>query len=371
VDWGLRRRKIWGIDLADFYELDFLQVHTAKSGDCITIRYSIGAQPPMLHVIDGGYTSTAPDLAAHIDRQHSIPYIDHVVVTHPDQDHAEGLAPIIESYGVGTLWMLRPWIYAPQLIQHFTRYQSVESLQKRLRDDYPYIARLEEIARRRGITMAEPFQGAQIGAFTVLAPSPHRYGQLILRSDRTPQLAPAMAGILSALGAPVQGAIRMIGEGWGAERFSSEETSIENEMSVVQYANIAGDNVVLTGDAGCEGMTEAANFAPLAGLRLPGVRQFQVPHHGGRRNLSTAILDRWVGPRLPYRVPEGSELFNALISSAKEDPDHPRNAVLRALLHRGAFVATTEDSAFRAWKNSPNPWPGKLRNVAYPNEQEE
>jgi hypothetical protein len=101
------------------------------------------------------------------------------------------------------------------------------------------------------------------------------------------------------------------------------------------------------------------------------VKQFQVPHHGGRRNLTSAILDRWVGPRLAQMVPPGSELFNALISSAKEDLDHPRNAVLRALLHRGAFVATTEDTAFRAHKNSPDPWPGKLTNVVYPSEQEE
>jgi hypothetical protein len=171
--------------MADFYEIDFLPVHTSKSGDCICVRYQIGNEW-FLHVVDGGYTATAPDLAAHIDKYFGTKFINSVVVTHPDQDHAEGLAPILETFTVGKLWMLRPWIYAQELLPHFPRIGSVENLQKRLRDDYPYIAALEEIALRRGIEIDEPFQGRKIGAFTVLAPSPLRYGQLILSSDRNP-----------------------------------------------------------------------------------------------------------------------------------------------------------------------------------------
>ena len=52
-----------------------------------------------------GYT--APDLAAHIKKYFNTDFINHAVVTHPDHDHAEGLAPILENYRVGALWMLR------------------------------------------------------------------------------------------------------------------------------------------------------------------------------------------------------------------------------------------------------------------------
>jgi hypothetical protein len=356
--------------MADFYELDLLPVHTSKSGDCICIRYQIGEQW-YLHVIDGGYTATAPDLAAHIRKYFNTDFINHVVVTHPDQDHAEGLAPILENYRVGTLWMLRPWLYADELLPHFPRMESAENLRKRLRDDYPYIADLEKIAIRRGIPIEEPFQGRQIGAFTVLAPTPLRYGQLILSSDRTPQTRTAMGGILSGLFNAVEPLITFIKSGWGSENFSDEKTSVENEMSVVQYANIAGDRIVLTGDAGRDGMTEAADYAPVAGLFLPGVVRFQVPHHGGRRNLSTAIADRWLGPRLPVATPAGQETFTALISSAKEDTAHPRKAVLRAMLHRGAFIGTTEDGPVRVARNSPSPAWNSLKNVPYPYDQEE
>jgi hypothetical protein len=356
--------------MPDFYEIDFLPVHTSKSGDCICVRYQIGSTWT-LHVVDGGYTDTAPDLAAHIDKYFGTKLINHVVVTHPDQDHAEGLAPILEYFDVGKLWMLRPWIYAQELLPHFPRIGSVENLQKRLRDDYPYIATLEEIALRRGIVIDTPFQGRAIGAFTVLAPSPLRYGQLILSSDRTPQIKTATAGILSGLFNAIEPLVTYIKSGWGSENFSSENTSVENEMSVVQYANIAGHRILLTGDAGRDAMTEAADYAPTVGLFLPGIFRFQVPHHGGRRNLSSDIVDRWLGPRFPSILPAGQETFTAMISSAKEDTAHPRNAVLRAMLHRGAFVGTTEDGPMRVAMNSPAPAWSSMKNVAYPDEQEE
>jgi beta-lactamase superfamily II metal-dependent hydrolase len=163
--------------------------------------------------------------------------------------------------------------------------------------------------------------------------------------------------------------LRMIREGWGSERFSSEATSVENEMSVIQYAGLCGDRVVLTGDAGRDGLTEAADFAQKLGLSLP-VNKFQAPHHGGRRNVSTEILDRWLGPRLPQILPEGHEIFTAAISSAKEDPDHPRNAVLRALRHRGGFILTTEDRPVIFQRNSSRSFT-TVQNVPYPDEQEE
>jgi hypothetical protein len=42
--------------MSDFYEIDFRQVHTVKSGDAIAIRYQIGAEW-WVHLVDGGYPS--------------------------------------------------------------------------------------------------------------------------------------------------------------------------------------------------------------------------------------------------------------------------------------------------------------------------
>ena len=65
-------------------------------------------------------------------------------------------------------------------------------------------------------------------------------------------------------------------------------------MSVIQYANLCSEKILLTADAGRDALTEAADYAPWAGLILPGINRFQVPHHGSRRNLSTEILNRWL-----------------------------------------------------------------------------
>ncbi|WP_352781352.1 MBL fold metallo-hydrolase [Mesorhizobium sp. M0244] len=42
--------------------------------------------------------------------------IDHVVATHNDGDHALGLVAVLEHFDPGVLWMLRPWMYADELI---------------------------------------------------------------------------------------------------------------------------------------------------------------------------------------------------------------------------------------------------------------
>jgi hypothetical protein len=358
--------------MTDFYEIDFLQVHTKRSGDAIALRYQIAGQWAV-HVVDGGYISTAPAMEAHIRSRYGTDFINEVVVTHGDQDHTEGLLPLLENMRVGRLWMLRPWLYTGLLLPYFARYNSADRLAARLREDYPYLAALEDVAIRKGIPIVEPFQGQTIGPFTILAPSPQRYLQLVIASDKTPQPTGAVADLLGGLYELAKPLIRRIKAGWGSEKFSAEETSNENEMSVVQFARLNEQTIVLTGDAGRGAMTEAANFAPQAGLFLPGVNRFQAPHHGGRRNLSSAILDRWLGPTLPQMLPAGRELFTAMISSAKEDEDHPRNAVVRGLLHRGAKILTTEDQNFWIYGGAV---PARhdyypMANLSYPDEQEE
>ena len=142
-------------------------------------------------------------------------------------------------------------------------------------------------------------------------------------------------------------------------------------MSVVQYAFLSGERLLLTADAGRAGLSEAADYATLCGVALPGVHKFQVPHHGSRRNVSTELLDRWLGPRLQQQRPKGTESFTAIVSSAKKDPDHPRKAVVRAIIHRGGQVLATEGAHLRTHRNGPaRNWQAAVP-LEYPQEQEE
>lgn len=341
--------------MPEFFEIDLLDVETKCSGDAIAIRYEQNGVTN-IHVVDGGFDDMADKIIDHIATHYGNKPIDHIVVTHPDRDHACGLRGIVERCNVGALWMLRPWLYADYLIHRFETYSSSARLASRLRSVYPYVADLEEIAKRRGIPIYEPFQGAQIGAFTVLAPTPQRYFDLVVRSEKTPEASEEQlveASIFDDIFGAGAKLLNLVKGAWGYEVFSTEETSAENEMSVVQAAIIAGKRIVLTGDAGRSALAEAADYAPAAGLVLPGVDRFQVPHHGSRRNVSTELLDRWLGPRWDHMPAAGEETFHALCCAAKADKNHPRKVVERAFMHRGGMFVTTEDGNKCSFENAP------------------
>lgn len=361
----------------DFSELDFLPVETAKSGDAITIRSAInGVQ--YINVVDGGFTDMGETIVEHLKTHYTNQsYIDNVVLTHPDGDHARGLKFVLENYPTRALWMNRPWLYADQLIDRFKNYYNIDSLKSKLRECYPNVAALEEIAIQQGIPIYEVFQGAEIGHFIVLAPTKSRFLDLIVNSEKTPESIEASEKSLTdvlqeAFTKALKTASNLISAAWGHETFSPSGTSCENEMSVVQFASIGKYTYLLTGDAGREALVEAIAYAPYAGLALPGIDRFQVPHHGSRRNLSTELLDQLLGPRLTGHVGQGNETFSAYISSAKADPDHPRKAVERAIHHRGGKVFATEGQSIRAGWNAPDRdgW-GALSSRPYPSEQEE
>jgi hypothetical protein len=268
--------------------------------------------------------------------------------------------------------MNRPWLYAAELHPRVKNYTNADNLAARLRECFPSAAALEEIALEKEIPIHEAFQGAPIGAFRVMAPSRERFLDLVVESDKTPTPAATTAmtgGLLEALTGVAKAAVNFVKAAWGAEVFSDQPTSRQNEMSIVQYANFNGTKFLLTGDAGREALTEVIAYAPYAGLALPGIDRFQVPHHGSRRNVSTEILNALLGPVVGTG---SSTTFSAYISSAEADPDHPRKAVVRAMHHRGAKVMATEGNSIRSSVNAPaRPGWGPIEGLPYPDEQEE
>lgn len=356
--------------MTDFIEIDFLGVETSKSGDAIAIRYCKDGVPTV-HVVDGGYLETGDKLLNHIKTYYQTTRVDHVVLTHSDQDHANGLRKILEELDVGCLWMNRPWLYAAELIGQFETYNSVQALERKLRATYSALAVLEEIALRRKIPIREAFQGTSIGIFSVVAPSRSRYMDLVVSSEKTPQAVEpiSMATLSAAISkafATTTGWVRAL---WGEEYFPPDGTSNENEMSIVQFANFKGKKYLLTGDAGREGLTEAADFMPVLGVTLPGIKIFQVPHHGGRHNVSTEVLDRWLGPKSPSQT--DAYTWNAICSSALADEHHPRKAVIRAMLHRGAHFASTEGKTVNFSDGISREGWTAIAQAPYPEEQEQ
>ena len=323
------------------HEIDFLPVgEKSNSGDAICLRYGDAQAGFSIHVIDGGFRDCSENIIAHIDAHYGAPAsIEHVILSHADNDHAGGLVGVLEHYQVGTLWMTRPWLYAEELVSGFKYNWSADGLRQHLRDLYPTLVELGAIAIKKGTKIAEPFQGTQIGAFYVLAPSRTRYLALVPQFEKTPA-AKADAG-KSILGELLKAAAAWIKETWSGETLSDcpEPTSASNESSVVQLGLLDGKKLLLTGDVGPEGLTEAANYLDSRSYPIQGLSFVQVPHHGSRRNVTPTVLNRWLGP--PLANGSDPRRGSAFCSAAKDDPDHPRKKVLNAFTRRGYPVVVT------------------------------
>lgn len=324
------------------YEIDFLPVGESN-GDAICMRYGPIGGPYTIHVVDGGFVGTGDILVDHIITYYGDPaHIDHVVLSHADQDHAGGLVAVLEHFSVGCLWMNRPWLYAQELIDRFHGNYTVPGLQKRIREMNPHLVALEEIALRRGFPIKDAFAGSRIGSFYVLAPRKQTYIDLLPDFTRTPDAKPLeYKGLAGALQKMVEG-VKSWFETWDDEKLSNfpPETSASNESSVVQMGIVDDERLVLTADAGPRALAEAAEVAQI--LNIAGrPRFFQIPHHGSRRNVTPAVLDQWLGPKVPMGTPNTGTAF---CSVGSNKPEYPRKRVKNAFLRRGYGVFSSRTS---------------------------
>jgi len=356
--------------MTQFFEIDFLEAGDRGSGDAIALRYRNDGGQEFIHVVDGGYTADGQKIVEHVKKYYgNATHINHVVLTHPDGDHSAGLKTVLQGCAIGTLWMNRPWVHVGELLPRFHHKYTEQGLVRRLKKNFPNTAELEAIAAEEGITIRPVFQGDRIGAFDVLAPSPIRYLDCVVESEKTPEPERA-ANIAGKIFERVTTVLRSFSALWGEENLKgdSEGTSAENESSVVQFANLCNQKILLTGDAGIQALDEAYQYLLQTGVDLPGIDRFQVPHHGSRRNLSSDMLDAWLGQKLPQR--SSSKKFTAIISANHNDGAHPKKAVVRALIHRGAGVYQTKGT-LHTFANAPSRSWSAAEELEYPEDMEE
>lgn len=320
------------------YEVDFLPVGEG-SGDAIVIRYGDDAEGYFLHVVDGGRTATAETIISHINQYYPGYHVNHMVLSHADDDHATGLIGVMEKFAVDNLWMNRPWLYAGEILHHFHGSFTLQGLIDDIKERHPYLVELERLANQKGTAIHEVFQGAQIGAFTVLAPTRNRYVRSLPDFEKTPDRYTTEVagrqnfGLLRSL---VEAAKSWLEENWDVETLAQNSvTSASNESCVVQYAVLGDRPVLLTADVGPIGLTEAGNYGAQLGLNRP--KFVQVPHHGSRHNVTPSVLDMWLGPKQP----QGTEVGSAFCSVGSNKDDYPRGQVKNAFIRRGFKVYST------------------------------
>ncbi|GAC1406708.1 MAG: hypothetical protein NVSMB6_03300 [Burkholderiaceae bacterium] len=320
------------------FEIDFLPVGEG-SGDAIVVRYGDENSGYYLHVVDGGRIDTAETIINHINKFYSGYHINHMVLSHADDDHATGLVGVMEKIEVEHLWMNRPWLYASEILEHFHGNFTLQGLIDDIKERHPYLVELERLANEKGTVIHEVFQGAKIGEFTVLAPTRERYINSIPDFGKTPTrytteaAQDQRAGLFHSM---VETAKKWLEEKWDVETLAENAvTSASNESCMVQYGLLNGKGVLLTADVGPIELAEAADYGAQLGLVRPEF--VQVPHHGSRHNVTPTVLNVWLGPKQP----QGTKMGTAFCSVGSNKDDYPRGQVKNAFMRRGFLVYCT------------------------------
>jgi len=293
-------------------ELVFLPAGDAtRSGDAIVARFDRPDTGERVHlVVDAGYDGDGRRLVLAQLLEWGADRIDLAVLTHPDPDHVGGMIEVLEALPVGELWAHRPALHGDRRTKASGR-----------------VERLVAVAAGRGVPVVEPWTGARAfgGALRVLGPDRAYYEGLLAGG------APVVDR------GPLVGAMRWLWERLTLVsprelRFSDEEgVSRWNNAATVLRLSLPGLEAVLTADTGVPALGRAWDGAPFDVI--------QVPHHGSKRNASSALLDRVLGPT--GRPPT----WTAVVSVAPRSLKHPSPRVLRAWARRGCLIRATAGDA--------------------------
>lgn len=344
------------------YEIDYIGVKAdkaTKDADAICLRWKTGIAlngMPIykVGVIDGGFEAHGNAMIAHMNQYYfddaegvkskEKKTIDFVVVTHPDQDHAIGLKQVLKAFDVKKIYMNRPWLYVDELFDKVNDGRiTKQSLRERLRNNYETIADIENIAEENKIPIYEAFEGTYVeNEILILSPEKQFYLDLLVESEKTPlqeQAAFNQDGLFGRIANAVKAYIVNKFEDWDIETLrENEETSAENETSVVLRGLVEGDGFLLTGDAGIRALNKAIDYMEQIGEDvISEISFYQIPHHGGRHNVSPSLLDRMVG----QRVKKGATRNKTAYASVAEGSDHPLKMVTNAYICRGVSTYET------------------------------
>ena len=328
------------------YEVDFLPVESdsgpgSKSGDAIAIRFTVESDGrEAIVVIDSGYASIGDNMVEHISRYYGGGSVDLVISTHPDADHLNGLATVLQELDVKELWVHQPRRHRTDVAD----FSNLEALDNLL-----------DVAKQRGVTVSEPFAGANRfeHQLIVLGPTKVYYEELLdqhLEEERAggsrsvaASISSAVSRVLGLAGSAIERVLSFLPE----ETLTDEgETGPRNNTSTVILLQVDGHRMLFTGDAGIPALEGAADvYEALRGAFADAPLTFiQVPHHGSRRNVGPTILNRMLGhPSAPHAA-----AVSAFISSAKASKKHPAAGVVNAFTRRGCDVVATEGRAICA-----------------------
>jgi beta-lactamase superfamily II metal-dependent hydrolase len=299
-------------------EIDMLAVGDA---DCILVtRWVDGVATRIL--VDGGKRAHANLIRSFLHAR-DITFIDHVVNTHLDADHAGGLIELVSDDSIEWrhAWMHIPGRHLPEktILEHLNRSGHPGAVMT-ITASLNHSKSLMQALVHRKIPVEEPFAGRKIGFMTVCGPSEDYYEILLQDFKNIDQHIDQLAEqdeyeFINKIACKREGRR-------DDQLLDDPKTSVENNSSVILGTIHDDKKFLLTADAGAEALRLAADA-----YRLDGLHWMQVPHHGSRKNMTEKLAD-YFRPALAYASAAGNE-------------HHPGLAVVKALKKRGAAVYST------------------------------
>ena len=299
------------------YEFDVIAVGKDSDASAMVARFTRPDNGAMGHiVIDAGWKADGDTVVEHLERHYNPPSLDMVLLTHPDGDHIGGMGKIFDAF------------FVDRLVLHKIHERGGASL-----DAAEAVEELIEKAESRGTTVVEPKPGSTFAgsAFTILGPSDDYYGQLVQEEVEKEAAGAVVAKSLGLREAAK--ALRMRVLDFLPEELPFDDgpgTNPRNNSSVISLLQLGSRRILLTADAGVPAIERALDYADEVGLPATKPDIAQIPHHGSRRNGSSALLDRMLGASTDEA--RGASFVNVV---STEDPKHPSGRIINAYKRRG------------------------------------
>lgn len=305
------------------HEIDFLAVGKKpgdKCGDAIALRFSHPENGQWVQVvIDAGFKDDGKALVGHVNRHYEPGRLNLAILTHPDEDHINGMGEVIRGLNVDTLWLHRIGAHGGGALPATKAVEDLISL-----------------ANDEGTEVYEVFAGEQAygGALTILGPDEDYYDELVEAQVSGLSLAESARKAIAAAGRSVWD--RVAGVLGDEVPFPEKEVTPRNNSSMITLLSLDDNRILLTADAGVPALGRAWDFAEKHGLA--GDLSFvQIPHHGSRRNASSAFLERILGP--PGQAADTRTAFVSVAPGCEHE--HPSGRVINAYQRRGCRVIAT------------------------------
>ena len=340
------------------FEIDLLPVGSKKkSGDCIAFRYGdleAGKKQQTVVVVDGGYASTwADSLKPHLQKYYNCEYdgkihVDLVILSHTDMDHVSGLVEMAkdEDVEIGRIMMHEPWYELTPTWFKDGRITK-QSLKERIGDAFEKALQLSDLTQKADKLSLTPCRHEINSAFFyILGPSAKFYKECIANCDKTPEKDEKVKDLPQAQSSISGLEFEKYEEGhitWD----DSENTSPINESSLIVLFEYENVKVLLTGDAGKEGLRQAIAIADKNGIKLNDCTIIKMPHHGSRKNVNPEIMANFIGSKKLY------------YSCASDDlGHHPSQRLINMLNEKGFRQLSTSGSTLHWGVDAPERgWP--------------